>query len=103
MRFARPASDTTHLYLTPFLVTFSTLMLFGLHGSSALKVLGLLAANYAVAKAGAGRKVAPLLTWVFNMLVLFANERNSGYRFAALHPALASLVRFSPPIIYSDG
>ena len=69
-------------------------MLFGLHGSSAFKVLALLSANYALGKAVGPYKFGPLLTWAFNMGVLFANEKNAGYRFAALHPALSALVRF---------
>ena len=32
-------------------------------------------------------------TWVFNMGVLFLNERYGGYRYAALHESLSFLVR----------
>ena len=74
-------------------------MLFGLHGASALKVLALLTANFALARAAGGRAFAPALTWAFNALVLFANERNAGYRFAALHPALGALVRRPPGLV----
>ena len=95
-RFARPASSsrtsTNNLSLVPFTAGFAVLMLFGLHGASAFKVLAILSANYALVRAAGGHRVAPLLAWVFNAAVLFANERNGGYRFAALHPVLASLV-----------
>ncbi|TFY56821.1 hypothetical protein EVJ58_g7407 [Rhodofomes roseus] len=63
-------------------------MLAGLHGASVLKVLLILTGNYAIAKVTKGSKLNPLLTWIFNGVVLFANERNEGYRFAALHPSL---------------
>ncbi len=68
-------------------------MLFTLHGSSAVKVFAILTANYALAKACGGSKAGPVLTWVFNALVLFSNERYTGYRYADLHPWLATLVR----------
>lgn len=92
----RVSSETTHLFLVPFLVTFSTAMLFALHGSSALKVYLILTANYALAKACGGSKAGPVLTWVFNALVLFGNDRYSGYSYAGLHPWLAFMVRLHP-------
>jgi hypothetical protein len=70
-------------------------MLLGLHGTSIIKIFAILAANFAIAKFGRGQKWAPLATWVFNGAVLFANEWNSGYRFAALHPSLEVLVRIT--------
>lgn len=69
------------------------LMLVGLHGTSALKILLILCLNYAIAVFSKGSTSGPMLTWVFNILTLFANERNAGYRFATLHPALGTLVR----------
>ena len=92
-RRARPFTDSNNLFLIPFLVGFSTIMLFALHGSSALKVFIILSGNYAIAKATGPSKAGPVLTWVFNALVLFGNEKNSGWHFASIHPALASLVR----------
>ncbi len=92
-RQARYASDTSNLFQVPFLVTFSIAMLFGLHGLSALKVLFILALNYGIAKVSAGHKATPVLTWVFNGLVLFAIDRNSGFSYSSLHPYLSTLVR----------
>ncbi|EPQ53946.1 MBOAT-domain-containing protein [Gloeophyllum trabeum ATCC 11539] len=74
-----------------FLSTFSVLMLMGLHGSSAIKVLLIITLNYWIAKSFRGSKLTPLLTWVFNTIILFANERNEGYKFAVLHPSLEFL------------
>ncbi|KAI0763345.1 MBOAT-domain-containing protein [Trametes elegans] len=90
-RRARSPSDTSNLFHVPFLVAFSTAMLFGLHGTSALKVLFILSINFAIAKSTAGSKATPALTWAFNGVVLFAIERNSGFDFSGFHPALASL------------
>lgn len=88
-----PSPPTSNLHQIPFLVTFSILMLLGLHGTSIIKIFAILGINYAIAKYGRGEKWNPLVTWVFNGAVLFANERNSGYRFASIHPALELLVR----------
>lgn len=94
-RQTRHASDNSNLFQVPFLVAFSIAMLFGLHGMSALKVLSILALNYAIAKVSAGHKATPVLTWVFNGLVLFAIDRNSGFSYSSLHPYLSGLVRLS--------
>ncbi|CDO75129.1 hypothetical protein BN946_scf185010.g54 [Trametes cinnabarina] len=91
MRSYRSITDWTQLYQIPFLVAFSTVMLLALHGASAFKVLFILSVNYAIAKTAGGSKANPILTWLFNVLVLFAIERNSGFTYALLHPYLASL------------
>ncbi|CAE6420274.1 unnamed protein product [Rhizoctonia solani] len=70
----------------PFLLVFSLLMLVGLHGTSALKILVILAANYWIAML----KV-PALTWIFNGAVLFASNWYEGFRFGAMHGALGSM------------
>lgn len=102
-RQTRHASDNSNLFQVPFLVAFSIAMLFGLHGLSALKVLSILALNYGIAKTSAGYKATPALTWVFNGLVLFAIDRNSGFSYASLHPYLSALVRrYISPYCVSD-
>lgn len=94
--YTRSAISSSHnySYLVRFNVAFSILMLSALHGTSILKIFVILTINYSVAKYCKGSKLGPLLTWVFNISVLFANERNSGYRFGDILPALEILVRF---------
>lgn len=77
----------------PFLLGFSLLMLAGLHGTSALKIFAILGANY-----GIGMLKVPALTWIFNAIVLFASNWYEGFRFGAVHGALASLVSHSPDL-----
>ncbi|KAL6307438.1 MBOAT, membrane-bound O-acyltransferase family-domain-containing protein [Sparassis latifolia] len=84
----RPLNNTYHV---PFLFTFSILMLLGLHGTSIVKIFAIVTANYGIAKTCRASKFGPLLTWIFNAAVLFANERNEGYRFASMHPSLEML------------
>ncbi|KAI0696453.1 MBOAT, membrane-bound O-acyltransferase family-domain-containing protein [Cytidiella melzeri] len=84
------AQRNDRLHLIPFLLTFAVTMLVALHGSSAIKLAAILSLNYAIAKACRGSKSGPLLTWVFNGAVLFANEWYGGYRFGNIHPWLQS-------------
>ncbi|CAE6406731.1 unnamed protein product [Rhizoctonia solani] len=70
----------------PFLLVFSLLMLAGLHGTSALKIVAILAANYWISML----KI-PALTWVFNGVVLFTSNWYEGFQFGSVHGALASL------------
>ncbi|KAG9004573.1 glycerol transporter [Tulasnella sp. JGI-2019a] len=75
----------------PFTAVFSLLMLIGLHGSSSIKIVIILAINYGIAKALKGSPAAPFATWCFNMVILFMNELHDGYKFAAIHPGLEIL------------
>lgn len=83
------------LYLIPFFLVFSVLYLTGLHGTSIFKIVIILTANYWIAKTSKGSRMGPLLTWVFNVSILFANETHGGYRYASFHPSLEVLVRYS--------
>ena len=91
-RISRPQQND-RLHLVPFLLTFSLIMLTALHGTSILKILVILTLNYAIAKFCRGSKLGPILSWVFNGGILFANEWYEGYRFGHIHPALHSWVR----------
>jgi hypothetical protein len=75
-------------------------MILVLHGTSAVKVLALVSANYAITKACRGSKAGPALTWVFNAAVLFLNERYRGYRFGDVIPGLGYLVRLTLALFF---
>ena len=92
LRFSRSIPHNGNSHLLPFYLSFSLVMLVALHGTSALKVLLILSGNFAIARLGKGAKWTPLATWVYNMAVLFANERFEGYHYAALHQELGFLV-----------
>jgi len=72
---------------------FSVIFIIGLHGSSSLKIFAILTVNYLLARRLGGKRYGPLLLWVANLILLFSNELNNGYRFASLHSSLAYLVR----------
>ena len=90
LRGSSPPANNLHR--VPFYLIFSLLMLSILHGASALKVLIILSANYALAKATGGTRLAVPVTWLFNGGVLLANEWYEGYAFASLHSGFAFLV-----------
>lgn len=86
------APPQNNLYLIPVNLIFSFLLIVGLHGASALKILLILSINYLIAKLCRGSKFGPALTWIFNGAVLFANDRYNGHSFGDLLPALGYLV-----------
>jgi len=70
-------------------------MLVILHGTSTIKILLILGINYKLVKTSKSKLVErywPGMVIVGNMLVLFLNERNDGYRFAHLHGAFEVVV-----------
>lgn len=81
-----------NLHRVPFMAIFSFILVIALHGASSLKVFGILGGNYLLAKRLGGTRFGPLALWLVNLVVLFANELNDGYRFGSLHQNLAYLV-----------
>lgn len=76
-----------------------------LHGTSALKVLALLGANYLLCKAPYDRipkRVFPVVLWVFNMAILFLNEAYDGYRYGSVHSAFSFLVSYTTVLNSAD-
>ncbi|KAI8088296.1 MBOAT, membrane-bound O-acyltransferase family-domain-containing protein [Thamnidium elegans] len=65
-----------------FSLLTSLMVLVIFHGSSSLKYLAIISISYAIGRRAAGTKWNPILTWVFNLAILFLNEHYGGYRFA---------------------
>ncbi|KAF7593511.1 glycerol transporter [Aspergillus hancockii] len=74
---------------TRFDFYFALIFIVALHGVSAVKVVGILYANYKIAKA-LPRKYVPTATWVFNVAILFSNELCTGYRFERIAALVVS-------------
>ena len=87
----RDSSPANNLHRVPFYLIFLLIMLTILHGASVLKVLVILSANFALAKATGGTRFAVPVTWPFNAGVLLATEWYEGYPFANLHSGFAFL------------
>ncbi|KAI8993660.1 MBOAT, membrane-bound O-acyltransferase family-domain-containing protein [Pilobolus umbonatus] len=73
-------------WLSPikFTCIVSLIAVFLFHGASALKIILLLSINYGIGKYLGGHRLNPVLTWIFNLTVLFANEHYNGYRFQSI-------------------
>ncbi|KAF9071627.1 MBOAT, membrane-bound O-acyltransferase family-domain-containing protein [Rhodocollybia butyracea] len=85
------SQSQSNIHLIPFNVAFSLVLLLGLHGSSTLKILAILTVNYLLVKISKRSKTSPMIIWIFNIGILFLNDRYHGYRFGEMHPALAYL------------
>ncbi|KAF8588242.1 MBOAT-domain-containing protein [Ramaria rubella] len=88
-------STPNKLRRIPFFVLFSITMILFLHGFGALKVIFIILINFLIAKLACSpispAYLGPLITWTFNLLVLYLNEINGGYKFSQLHSSLAML------------
>ncbi|KAJ2161399.1 glycerol transporter [Coemansia sp. RSA 552] len=74
-----------------FPCAFATVFVVVLSGASVVFILLLTAGSYALTKAFGGRRWAPLVFWVYNLGMLFANEHFRGYSFAHIAAPLAPL------------
>ncbi|KAF9048876.1 MBOAT, membrane-bound O-acyltransferase family-domain-containing protein [Panaeolus papilionaceus] len=92
-RLLKTSSEHT-LYLMPFNMILSIIVLVALHGTSALKIALILTINFVIAKSCRESLLGPVLTWVFNGFVMFMNEIYRGYKFASISPVLAGLDSF---------
>ncbi|KAK7036422.1 glycerol transporter [Paramarasmius palmivorus] len=82
------------LHLLPFNLVCSLLFLSGLHGTSLIKIIGILTVNFLIARVCRASKLSPILTWAFNGMILFMNDRYNGYRFGDILPSLEILDAF---------
>lgn len=73
-----------------FNLVFSLIFLSVIHGINVLKILAILAVNYQISVKTQG-KTTQILTWVFGIAILFANELMEGYPFRKVFPPLAFL------------
>ncbi|KAL9547252.1 hypothetical protein MBANPS3_006256 [Mucor bainieri] len=67
-----------------FSLLTSLLTVFLFHGSSTFKILFIITTSFSIGHYCKGSKWNPILTWSFNLLVLFVNEYYDGYRFTRM-------------------
>lgn len=67
-----------------FDIVFALIFLSALHSFSVIKIVVILTGNYLISFFHPTSVVNPILTWVFNVGVLFANEYCEGYSFATI-------------------
>ncbi|ORX99060.1 MBOAT-domain-containing protein [Basidiobolus meristosporus CBS 931.73] len=89
-------ASTQSLFLkVSFSLVFSVVFIGFVYGANIIKIMLLVTVNYFIAKSCGRNRVSPFLTWLFNIVVLFANERYHGYKFAMLSESLAFLDQYS--------
>lgn len=78
-----------------FDLLFGMIFLFVIHGFGAIKLLSISTFSYAIAHSAKDSLANPVLTWMVVIGLLFTNEWYQGYKFSALHPALANMDAWS--------
>lgn len=86
-----------------FDLVFAFCFLVGVHGTNTIKIFIILFLNYTIAKNLGGSKIMPLVTWLFNIGVLFLNEWYDGYQFRHIHDLAAPLVLPLPGVELTEG
>jgi 5-bromo-4-chloroindolyl phosphate hydrolysis protein len=71
---------------------FYVLFLFGIFGFSALKVLILISVHYAVCTFQRNPAVGVAMAWGYSLIVLYLNNKYSGYKFADFSTTLGWMV-----------
>jgi hypothetical protein len=79
------------LYQTYFYLVASVLVILALHGTSCIKILVIITTSFMIGQFAGASYWNPLLTWTFNLVVLFCNEYYKGYKFESI--GFASLVK----------
>jgi protein-cysteine N-palmitoyltransferase HHAT len=97
--YTAEASTKNNLYLIPFHLACSILFLLGLTGANILKIFTIITLHYLLSKSVGGTRFGPLIIWTYNLIILFSNDRYSGYRYADIFPPLAFLVNLDANFI----
>ncbi len=84
--------QTQPLRRTHFFLAFALIFLYVLFGNGLIKILIILSINFLIPMTLKGSKLNPIITWIFNLAVLFANEKYDGYRFKWINENLEFLV-----------
>ena len=82
----RPNHNFTRRKL--FDIIFALIFLTALHSLSVIKILVILLLNFSISFFHPSSILVPIITWVFNIGVLFANEYFKGYKFCEILPFL---------------
>ena len=87
-RRLQDTSDQQFSRRVAFDIIFSIIYLTFLHGFSIFKIFIILTINYIIAVKYAGSIANPILTWTFNLAILFLNEMFDGYKYGRVFPWL---------------
>lgn len=89
--FVTSATKKKNLLQTYFYLFASILVVTALHGTSSIKIAIILCTSFMIGRLAGGSYWNPVLTWTFNLSILFANEYYKGYKFESIgFPGLVS-------------
>ncbi|KAF0433891.1 MBOAT-domain-containing protein [Gigaspora margarita] len=87
-----PAKFQSQLLIrTYFFLGFSIIFLYVMFGNNIIKILMILSTNYLIPKVFEGSIANPIITWIFNLGILFLNETYGNYKFGDLNENLSFL------------
>lgn len=74
-----------------FYLSASIIVITALHGTSTIKIAIIVCTSFMIGRLTGGSYWNPVLTWTFNLFILFLNEYYKGYKFESIgFPGLVS-------------
>ncbi|EPB89074.1 hypothetical protein HMPREF1544_04065 [Mucor circinelloides 1006PhL] len=67
-----------------FYLISASIVIVALHGTSIIKILLITSTNFIIGRIFGATKWNPIMTWTFNLAILFLNEYYKGYKFDAI-------------------
>ncbi|KAG5519536.1 hypothetical protein PMAC_001691 [Pneumocystis sp. 'macacae'] len=74
---------------------FSFIFLIILHGTSIIKIYTIACFSYSISYVFLSSRLNPILTWLFNIIILFLNDIYKGYSFTSIYYKLSFLDRYN--------
>lgn len=76
-----------------FYLISASIVIVALHGTSIIKILLITSTNFIIGRIFGATKWNPIMTWTFNLAILFLNEYYKGYKFDAIGlPVLVNMI-----------
>lgn len=67
-----------------FYLISASIVIVALHGTSTIKILLITSTSFIIGRVFGATKWNPIMTWTFNLAILFLNEYYKGYKFNAI-------------------
>lgn len=85
--------DQLYLNQSYFYLISASIVIVALHGTSIIKILLITSSSFIIGRIFGATKWNPIITWTFNLAILFLNEYYKGYKFDSIGlPALVNII-----------
>ncbi|KAL0075901.1 MBOAT, membrane-bound O-acyltransferase family-domain-containing protein [Phycomyces blakesleeanus] len=84
MSYNTRRNNSAILYRAYFFLPASLVTISVIHGTNLIKILAIVFASFGIGRLTRGSLWNPLLTWCFNLGILFLNDMYKGYKFASI-------------------